>query len=154
MKANYSISPNIKITQYHERKNNPIHHKSPCNLLNKSQNIHENQKISKINLKNYVVDKKLNKKKIAYKKKLKHHNRKNNSINSNFSIKLNSMSSLPGCFINSNSTYYININTNNNNNNNINNNNSNTTNNINNMNNKTLSKKIVYLTITSQILII
>ena len=140
-KTNYSISPNIKITQYLERKKNIIHHKSPTNLLNKSQNIRENQKISKINLKNYIINKKLNKKKISHNNKMKHHNRKSNSINpinSNFSIKLNSMNTLPGCFINNNTTYYINNNTNNNNNiNNINNNN---VNNINNINNKTISK--------------
>ena len=137
-KTNYSISPNIKITQYLERKKNVIHHKSPTNLLNKSQNIRENQKISKINLKNYIINKKLNKKKIFQNNKMKHHNRKSNSINpinSNFSIKLNSMNTLPGCFINNNTTYYINNNTNNNNNiNNINNNN------VNNINNKTISK--------------
>ena len=137
-KTNYSISPNIKITQYLERKKNVIHHKSPTNLLNKSQNIRENQKISKINLKNYIINKKLNKKKIFHNNKMKHHNRKSNSINpinSNFSIKLNSMNTLPGCFINNNTTYYINNNTNNNNNiNNINNNN------VNNINNKTISK--------------
>jgi hypothetical protein len=58
-------------------------------------------------------------------------------MNSNFSIKLNSMNSLPGCFINNNTTYYINNNTNNNSNiNNITNNN----NNINNFNNKSMSK--------------
>ena len=141
MKTNFSISPNIKITQYLERKKNINHHKSPTNLLNKSQNIRENQKISKINLKNYIINKKLNKKRISNKNKSKNHSRKSNSINpinSNFSIKLNSMNSLPGCFINNNTTYYINNNTNNNNNiNNINNN----TNNINNINNnKTISK--------------
>ena len=130
MKTSFSISPNIKITQYLERKKNVIHHKSPSNMLNKSQNIRENQKISKINLKNYIINKKLNKKKFSQNKKLRHNNRKSNSINpinSNFSIKLNSMNSLPGCFINNNTTYYINNNTNNNNN-------------INNINNKTLSK--------------
>ena len=140
MKTNNSISPNIKITQYLERKKNINNYKSPSNLLNKSQNIRENQKISKINLKNYIINKKLNKKKIYRNKKLKQHSRKSNSINpinSNFSIKLNSMNSLPGCFINNNTTYYINNNTNNNNNiNNINNN----LNNVNNINNKTISK--------------
>ena len=140
MKTNNSISPNIKITQYLERKKNTNNYKSPSNLLNKSQNIRENQKISKINLKNYIINKKLNKKKIYRNKKLKQHSRKSNSINpinSNFSIKLNSMNSLPGCFINNNTTYYINNNTNNNNNiNNINNN----LNNVNNINNKTISK--------------
>ena len=141
MKTSFSISPNIKITQYLEQKKNVIHHKSPSNMLNKSQNIRENQKISKINLKNYIINKKLNKKKFSQNKKLRHNNRKSNSINpinSNFSIKLNSMNSLPGCFINNNTTYYINNNTNNNNNiNNISNTN---TGNINNINNKTLSK--------------
>ena len=141
MKTSFSISPNIKITQYLERKKNVIHHKSPSNMLNKSQNIRENQKILKINLKNYIINKKLNKKKFSQNKKLRHNNRKSNSINpinSNFSIKLNSMNSLPGCFINNNTTYYINNNTNNNNNiNNISNTN---TGNINNINNKTLSK--------------
>ena len=141
IKTSFSISPNIKITQYRERKKNVNHHKSPSNLLNKSQNIRENQKISKINLKNYIINKKLNKKRISNNKKARHHNRKSNSINpinSNFSIKLNSMNSLPGYFINNNTTYYINNNTNNNNNiNNISNNN---TGNINNINNKTISK--------------
>ena len=141
MKTSFSISPNVKITQYLEKKKNVNHHKSPSNLLNKSQNIRENQKISKINLKNYIINKKLNKKKFAKNKKIRHNSRKSNSINpinSNFSIKLNSMNSLPGCFINNNTTYYINNNTNNNNNiNNISNNN---TGNINNINNKTISK--------------
>ena len=141
MKTSFSISPNVKITQYLERKKNVIHHKSPSNILNKSQNIRENQRVSKINLKNYIINKRLNKKKLAQNKKLRHHNRKSNSINpinSNFSIKLNSMNSLPGCFINNNTTYYINNNTNNNNNiNNINNTN---TGNINNISNKTMSK--------------
>jgi len=141
MKTSFSISPNVKITQYLEKKKNVNHHKSPSNLLNKSQNIHENQKISKINLKNYIINKKLNKKKVSKNKKIRNNSRKSNSINpinSNFSIKLNSMNSLPGCFINNNTTYYINNNTNNNNNiNNINNNN---TSNINNINNKTISK--------------
>ena len=140
MKTNFSISPNIKIMQYHERKRNVIHHKSPSILLNKSQNIREKQKISKINLKNYIINKKLNKKRMSQKNKSKNHSRKSNSINpinSNFSIKLNSMNSLPGYFINNNTTYYINNNTNNNNNiNNI----SNNTNNFNNINNKTISK--------------
>ena len=59
IKTSFSISPNIKITQYRERKKNVNHHKSPSNLLNKSQNIRENQKISKINLKNYIINKKI-----------------------------------------------------------------------------------------------
>ena len=141
MKTSFSITPNTKITQYLERKKNVVNHKSPSNALNKSQNIRENQKISKINLKNYIINKKLNKKKLSQNKKIRHHNRKSNSLNpmnSNFSIKLNSMNSLPGCFINNNTTYYINNNTNNNNNiNNISNTN---TGNINNINNKTISK--------------
>ena len=140
-KTNYSISPNLKITQYLERKKYINHHKSPSNLLNKSQNIRENKKISKINLKNYIINKRLNKKKIFHNSKIKYQKRKNHSINptnSNFSIKLNSMNTLPGCFINNNTTYYINNNTNNNNNiNNISNNNMN---NINSINNKTISK--------------
>ena len=140
MKTSFSITPNTKITQYLERKKNVVNHKSPSNALNKSQNIRENKRIPKINLKNYIINKRLNKKKISKKKKLKYHNRKSNSINpmnSNFSIKLNSMNSLPGCFINNNTTYYINNNTNNNSNiNNITNNN----NNINNFNNKSMSK--------------
>ena len=72
MKMNLSITPNTKITQYLERKKNNNHYKSPSNLLNKSQNIRENQKISKINLKNYIINKKLNKKRISNNKKARH----------------------------------------------------------------------------------
>ena len=127
MKMNLSITPNTKITQYLERKKNHNHYKSPSNLLNKSQNIRENQKISKLNLKNYIMNKKLNRRHINHNNsKNKPHNRKNNSINpsrNNFSIKLNSMNNLPGCYINNNNTNLLNNNINNNNINNINNNN-------------------------------
>ena len=116
-KMNLSITPNTKIAQYLERKKNINHHKSPSNLLNKSQNVRENQKISKINIKNYIMNKKLNLRQINHKNnKIKPHNRKSNSINpsrNNFSIKLNSMNNLPGCYINNNNT---NFNVNNNNN--------------------------------------
>ena len=112
MKMNISITPNTKITQYLERKKNINHHKSPSNLLNKSQNIRENQKISKINLKNYIINKKLSR--INHNnRKNKPHNRKSNSINpsrNNFSIKLNSMNNLPGCYMNNNNTNFINNN--------------------------------------------
>ena len=113
MKMNISITPNTKITQYLERKKNNInHHKSPSNLLNKSQNIRENQKISKINLKNYIINKKLSR--INHNnRKNKPHNRKSNSINpsrNNFSIKLNSMNNLPGCYMNNNNTNFKNNN--------------------------------------------
>ena len=112
MKMNISITPNTKITQYLERKKNINHHKSPSNLLNKSQNIRENQKISKINLKNYIINKKLSR--INHNnRKNKPHNRKSNSINpsrNNFSIKLNSMNNLPGCYMNNNNTNFKNNN--------------------------------------------
>ena len=118
MKMNLSITPNIKITQYLERKKNNNHYKSPSNLLNKSQNIRENQKISKINLKNYIMNKKLNRRPMNHNQtKIKQHNRKSNSINpsrNNFSVKLNSMNNLPGCYVNN--TNLMNYNTNNNNN--------------------------------------
>ena len=121
MKMNISITPNTKITQYLDRKKNINHHKSPSNLLNKSQNIRENQKISKINLKNYIINKKISR--INHNnRKAKPHNRKSNSINpsrNNFSIKLNSMNNLPGCYVNNNNTNCLN---NNNPNNIINNN--------------------------------
>ena len=130
MNMNMSITPNTKITQYLERKKNLNHHKSPSNLLNKSQNIRDNQKLSKINLKNYIINKKLNRRNLNHNNtKLKAHNRKSNSMNpsrNNFSIKLNSMNNLPGCF--NNNTNYINTNINN------------TNNFINNNNNKTMSK--------------
>ena len=117
MKMNMSITPNTKITQYLERKKNINHHKSPSNLLNKSQNIHENQKISKINLKNYIINKKLNRRNLNHNNsKTKANNKKCNSINpsrNNFSIKLNSMNNLPGCYINNNITNFINNNVNN-----------------------------------------
>lgn len=117
MKMNMSITPNTKITQYLERKKNINHHKSPSNLLNKSQNIHENQKISKINLKNYIINKKLNRRNLNHNNsKTKANNKKSNSINpsrNNFSIKLNSMNNLPGCYINNNITNFINNNVNN-----------------------------------------
>ena len=117
-KMNLSITPNTKITQYLERKKNVKNHKSPSNFLNKSQNICENQKISKINLKSYIMNKKLNRRHIYNNAKMKPHNRKSNSINpsrNNFSIKLNSMNNLPGCYIiNNNNTNLINNNTNNN----------------------------------------
>ena len=117
MKMNLSITPNTKITQYLERKKNINHHKSPSNLLNKSQNIHENQKISKINLKNYIINKKLNRRNLNHNNsKTKANNKKSNSINpsrNNFSIKLNSMNNLPGCYINNNITNFINNNVNN-----------------------------------------
>ena len=117
MKMNMSITPNTKITQYLERKKNINHHKSPSNLLNKSQNIHENQKISKLNLKNYIINKKLNRRNLNHNNsKTKANNKKSNSINpsrNNFSIKLNSMNNLPGCYINNNITNFINNNVNN-----------------------------------------
>ena len=116
MKMNMSITPNTKITQYLERKKNINHHKSPSNLLNKSQNIHENQKISKINLKNYIMNKKLNRRHLIHNNKAKQNNRKSNSINpsrNNFSIKLNSMNNLPACYINNNNTNFLNSNVNN-----------------------------------------
>ena len=121
MKMNMSITPNTKITQYLERKkNNNNHHKSPSNLLNKSQNIRENQKISKINLKNFIMNKKINRRHLNHNNiKVKPHNRKSNSINpsrNNFSIKLNSMNNLPGCYINNNNTNLIKNNINNPNN--------------------------------------
>ena len=126
MKMNLSITPNIKITQYLEKKKNNNHYKSPSNLLNKSQNIRENHKISKINLKNFLMNKKVNRRLMNhYGTKTKKHNRKSNSINpsrNNFSVKLNSMNNLPGYYINNN-TNLFNHNTNNNN-----------------INNKTISK--------------
>ena len=64
---NLSITPNTKITQYLERKKNINHYKSPSNLLNKSQNVRQNQKISKINLKNYIMNKKLNRRNFNHK---------------------------------------------------------------------------------------
>ena len=64
MKTSFSITPNTKITQYLERKKNVVNHKSPSNALNKSQNIRENKRIPKINLKNYIINKRLNKKKM------------------------------------------------------------------------------------------
>lgn len=117
-KMNLSITPNTKITQYLDRKKNVKNHKSPSNLLNKSQNICDNQKISKINLKNYIMNKKMNRRHLNHNNnnKIKPHNRKSNSINpsrNNFSIKLNSMNNLPGCYINNN-TNLLNNNTNNN----------------------------------------
>ena len=131
MNLNVSITPNTKITQYLDRKKNLNHHKSPSNLLNKSQNIRDNQKLSKINLKNYIINKKLNRRNLNHNNaKIKPHNRKSNSINpsrNNFSIKLNSMNNLPGCFNNNTNTNYLN--------NYISN-----TNNFVNNNNKTMSK--------------
>ena len=115
-KMNLSITPNTKITQYLERKKSINHYKSPSNLLNKSQNVRENQKIAKINLKNYIMNKKLNRRHIYQNNnKIKPRNRKSNSINpsrNTFSIKLNSMNNLPGCYINNNNTNF-NINNNN-----------------------------------------
>ena len=121
LKMNLSITPNIKITQYLEKKKNNNHYKSPSNVLNKSQNIRENQKLSKINLKNFLMNKKLNRRLMNhYRTKTKKHNKKSNSINpsrNNFSMKLNSMNNLPGCYINNN-TNLLNNNANNNNHNN------------------------------------
>ena len=114
---NISVTPNTKIVQYLERKKNIKKYKSPSNLLNKSQNIRENQKISKLNLKKYIMNKKLNYHHLIHNNsKMKPHNRKSNSINpsrNNFSVKLNSMNNLPGCYINNNNTNIINNNTNN-----------------------------------------
>ena len=117
-KMNLSITPNTKITQYLDKKKSTKNHKSPSNFLNKSQNCYENQKISKINLKSYIMNKNLNRRQIYNNTKIKPHNKKSNSINpsrNNFSIKLNSMNNLPGYFIiNNNNTNFINNNTNNN----------------------------------------
>ena len=115
-KMNLSITPNTKITQYLDKRKNTKNHKSPSNFLNKSQNCYENQKISKINLKSYIMNKNLNRRQIYNNTKIKPHNKKSNSINpsrNNFSIKLNSMNNLPGYFI-INNTNFINNNTNNN----------------------------------------
>ena len=100
-KMNLSITPNTKITQYIERQKNVNHNRSPSNLLNKSQNIKDNQQISKINLRNYIIKKKLNKSNKNNNTGMKHHQRKSNSINpsrNNFSLKLNSMNNLPGFY--------------------------------------------------------
>ena len=125
-KMNLSITPNIKITQYLEKKKNNNHYKSPSNFLNKSQNIRENQRLSKINLKSFLMNKQLNRRIMNhYRTKTRKHNKKSNSINpsrNNFSMKLNSMNNLPGCYINNNINL-LNYNANNNN-----------------INNKTMSK--------------
>ena len=102
-KTNCSVTPNTKITQYLERTKINNYHKTPPNILNKSQNIKENQKISKVNLKNLIINNKMNYKNNNYINKSKQHNRKSNSINpsrNNYSLKLNSMNNLPGCYIN------------------------------------------------------
>ena len=108
-KTNCSVTPNTKITQYLERTKCNNFHKTPPNILNKSQNIKENQKISKANLKNFIINTKINHRNTFFNNnrinKSKPHNRKSNSINpsrNNYSFKLNSMNNLPGCYNNKN----------------------------------------------------
>ena len=106
-KTNCSVTPNTKINQYLERTKSNNFHKTPPNILNKSQNVKDNQKISKANLKNFIINNKMNRRNIFinnnFINKSKPHNRKSNSINpsrNNYSFKLNSMNNLPGCYIN------------------------------------------------------